>query len=139
MSEFRTLDGYGRKENRAITRTMEDYLEMICRMSKLDPIVRTQTIAQRLHVSPSSVTKMMQQLAARGFVEYKPYAYLKLTPLGEQEGEYLLYRHTVLHDFLCYVNGTQDELQQVEMIEHFFDRTTVQNIEQLLIILRNKP
>lgn len=139
MGEFRTLDGYGRKENRAITRTMEDYLEMISRMSKLDPMVRAQTIAQRLHVSPSSVTKMMQQLAARGFVEYKPYAYLKLTPLGEQEGEYLLYRHAVLHDFLCYVNGTQDELQQVEMIEHFFDRTTVHNIEKLLINLRHKP
>ncbi len=132
MGEFHTLDGYNRREQRAITRTMEDYLEMICRMSETDPIVRVQNLADELNVSPSSVTKMMQQLAARGFAEYKPYAYLKLTPLGESEGAYLLHRHAVLHAFLCFVNQTNDELEQVELIEHFFDRRTVENIDRML-------
>ena len=130
-SEFRTLDGYERIEKRALTRTMEDYLEMICRLLKHEPAVRVQTLARALNVRPSSVTKMIGQLAERGFLDYKPYAYLRLTPLGEAEGAYLLYRHDVLHDFLCLINGTKQELKQVELIEHFFNKATVQNIEKL--------
>ena len=135
-SEFRTLDGYDRMQKRDITRTMEDYLEMICRLARVDPVIRVQAIAQSLNVKPSSVTKMVQQLAARGFVEYHPYAYLKLTPQGEAEGNYLLYRHDVLHEFLCLLNGVPEDLAQVEQIEHFFDRRTVENIEQLVIRMR---
>ncbi len=131
MSEFRTLDGYERIEKRALTRTMEDYLEMICRLVKHEPAVRVQTIAHALNVRPSSVTKMAKQLAERGFLEYRPYAYLKLTPLGEEKGAYLLYRHDVLHEFLCELNGTMQELEQVELIEHFLNEATVQNIEKL--------
>lgn len=136
MSDFRTLDGYDRMQKRMLTRTMEDYLEMICRLARQDPVVRVQAIAERLNVKPSSVTKMVQQLAARGYVEYRPYAYLKLTPLGEKEGAYLLYRHDVLHEFLCLLNGTPEELEQVELIEHFLNRQTVQNIEKLAERLR---
>lgn len=135
-SEFRTLDGYDRMQKRDITRTMEDYLEMICRLARVDPVIRVQAIAESLNVKPSSVTKMVQQLAARGFVEYHPYAYLKLTPHGEAEGNYLLYRHDVLHEFLCLLNGVPEDLAQVEQIEHFFDRRTVENIEQLVIRMR---
>jgi len=131
-SEFRTLDGYDRVQKRALTRTMEDYLEMISRLSREDPVVRVQAVAENLNVKPSSVTKMMQQLAARGFIEYHPYAYLKLTAQGAEEGDYLLYRHGVLHAFLCLVNGSPEELEQVELIEHFFNRRTVENIEKLV-------
>ncbi len=135
-SEFRTLDGYDRVQKRTITRTMEDYLEMICRLSRMDPVVRVQTVAESLNVKPSSVTKMMQQLASRGLVEYHPYAYLKLTSQGEAEGNYLLYRHDVLHEFLCLINGVPEDLEQVELIEHFFNRRTVENIEKLVLRLR---
>ncbi len=137
-SEFRTLDGYDRVQKRAITRTMEDYLEMICRLAHIDPVVRVQAVAESLNVKPSSVTKMMQQLASRGLVEYHPYAYLKLTPQGEAEGNYLLYRHDVLHEFLCLINNVSEDLEQVELIEHFFNHRTVENIEKLVVRLKTE-
>lgn len=139
MSDFFTMDGYDRQQKRALTRAMEDYLEMICRLSQDDPVVRVQAVAERLNVRPSSVTRMLRQLAAGGYIEYRPYAYLKLREKGREEGAYLLYRHAVLHEFLCALNGTQDELEQVELIEHFLNRRTVENIEALTRAIKSGP
>ena len=132
MSEFRTIEGYKRQDQRTLSRTLEDYLEMICRLYHQQPVVRIQHIADLLHVQPSSVTKMAKQLHEKGYIEYEPYGYIVPTEKGIEQGEYLLYRHQVLHRFLRYINETEDELEQVELMEHFFDERTVRNIERLL-------
>lgn len=118
--------------------TAVSFFRSICRLSLEDAVVRVQVVAEKLNVKPSSVTKMMQQLCAGGFIEYRPYAYLKLTQKGQEEGAYLLYRHDVLHDFLCLLNGTTDELEQVELIEHFLNRQTVENIKKLVQSLKTQ-
>ncbi|MFR2561757.1 MAG: hypothetical protein ACLS8R_02870 [Anaeromassilibacillus sp.] len=43
-------------------------------------------------------------------------------------GDYLLYRHNLLNQFLCYINRSDNELEQVERIEHFIDERTIRNI-----------
>jgi DtxR family Mn-dependent transcriptional regulator len=53
------------------------------------------------------------------------------------EGKYLLYRHEILHHFLCVLNHSNDELEQVEKIEHFMDRKTILQIEKLTLFLEN--
>ena len=45
-----------------------------------------------------------------------------------QKGDYLLYRHNLLNQFLCYINHSDNELEQVERIEHFIDERTIRNI-----------
>ena len=52
-----------------------------------------------------------------------------------REGEYLLHRHQILHRFFCALNGTEDELEQVEKVEHFMSRETMENLEKLTIRL----
>ena len=37
----------------------------------------------------------------------------------------------MLQAFFCTLNGTADELEQVEKIEHFMDRRTVENLDRL--------
>ena len=132
MSEFRTIAGYNRQEHRALTHTMEDYLEMICRYSEKNGFVRIQQLADLLHVKPSSVSKMAKQLLLQGYIDYEKYGFIRPTQKGREEGEYLLHRHKVLHEFLCMINGTQDELEQVEQMEHYFNRQTVENIERVM-------
>ena len=56
--EFRTLTGDREQEKKQLTSAMEDYLEMICRMAEDGMPVRTGELARRLHVAPSSATKM---------------------------------------------------------------------------------
>lgn len=128
---FYTLKGYQVNAPTELTPAMEDYLEMIYRLLQHREVVRIGELAGNLHVKPSSTSKMIQLLKAAGYVNSEKYGYICLTEKGRQEGEYLLYRHLVLQRFLCMLNHTEDELEQVEKIEHFFNRPTIKNLHSL--------
>ncbi len=136
---FYTLKGYEATADGEITSAMEDYLEMICRMKHRTEHMKARDLAQMLHVKPSSVSKMVQQLAAAGYLENVHYGMITLTPKGEKTGEYLLYRHEVLCRFLCRLNRSADELEQAEKIEHFLNRTTIENLDALTAYLASLP
>lgn len=133
--DFYTLKGYQVKETGPLTPAMEDYLEMISRLLRKNKVVRIGELAYELHVKPSSASKMIRQLKAAGYVEFENYGYISLTEKGQKAGDYLLYRHDVLYRFLCVLNHTEDELEQVEKIEHFLNRTTVENLHTLTVKL----
>ena len=129
--EYRTLKGYKLRDHREITDAMEDYLEMICRLLQGNEVVRISELAGSLHVKPPSASKMVNNLKDAGYIEFKKYGYIVVTEKGQEAGRYLLHRHKVLHDFLCLLNHSENELEQVEKIEHFIDKTTVDNLELL--------
>ena len=85
-----------------------------------------------LHVKPSSASKMVGTLKEKGYIQFEKYGYLTATAKGREAGNYLLYRHEVLHRFLCLLNGTENELEQVEKIEHYIDKKTIENLAQLI-------
>lgn len=132
-SDFYTLKGYQLIDNSQITSSMEDYLEMICRITKNQDIVRINELADRLHVKPSSASKMVGNLKYYELVVFEKYGYIKPTAKGRAIGEYLLFRHKVLNEFLCLINQTDDETEQVEKIEHFLDEKTIRNIEKIVL------
>ncbi|WP_313076928.1 metal-dependent transcriptional regulator [Lacrimispora sp.] len=127
---FYTLKGYSLLEQTKITSSMEDYLEMICRLQHGEQPVRIKELAECLHVKPSSASKMASNLKSQGLVEFEKYGTVSLTEDGMQLGEYLLFRHEVLHRFFCYINQNTDELEQVEKVEHFMNPQTVYNIQK---------
>jgi len=129
---FYTLKGYALLEGNAVTASMEDYLEMIYRIHSSGETARIGVIAESLNVKPSSASKMVNNLKEQGLVSSEKYGYIKLTDEGKELGEYLVFRHDILHQFLCYVNQSEDELEQVEKIEHFFNVETVSNIKKLM-------
>jgi len=132
MGGFYTMKEYQRAGAEGLTSSMEDYLEMICRLRAEGVPVRVNVLASSLHVRPSSASKMLGNLKKLGYIDFRKYGAVMVTEKGVEEGEYLLHRHQVLHRFFCAVNGTEDELEQVEKIEHFMNRETVNNLEQLL-------
>lgn len=129
---FYTLKGYQLIDNAKLSYSMEDYLEMICRMSKTHDIVRVSELAYSLHVKPSSVSKMVNNLKDLGLVSFERYGYIKPTSEGISIGNYLLYRHDVLNKLLCLINNSKDETEQVEKIEHFLNEKTINNIKKYL-------
>lgn len=129
--DYYTLKGYERQTENPLTYSMEDYLEMICRISKNQSIVRIHEIAEKLHVKPSSASKMVNNLKDTGYLEFQKYGYIVITKKGWKTGDYLLHRHQVLENFLCTLNHSQTELEQVEKIEHFINETTIKNLEKL--------
>ena len=130
--KFYTLKGYALLDGNTITASMEDYLEMIYRIHSRGEAVRIGVLAESLNVKPSSATKMVGNLKKEGLVLSEKYGYIKLTESGCELGKYLVFRHDTLHRFLCYINQSENELKQVEMIEHFFNVKTVLNIKKLL-------
>ena len=134
-SNFYTLKGYDRIEGQTVSPAMEDYLEMICRCTEGAGYVRVNALASRLNVTPPSASKMAAKLKAQGFLQFEHYGLITLTDKGREMGEYLLRRHQVLHRFFCLVNRSDNELRQVERIEHFVAPNTVRNLEELLPVL----
>ncbi|MBQ3552854.1 MAG: metal-dependent transcriptional regulator [Clostridia bacterium] len=133
---FYTLKGYQAEEHSELTAAMEDYLEMICRMEALDLEIRIVDLSRLLHVKPSSATKMVQQLSNLGYLHSKRYGYIELTDKGHTAGSYLLFRHDVVNRFLCALNGSDNELEQAEKIEHFLNAKTVKNLDLLTVYLK---
>lgn len=127
---FHTQKGYDHiaAASRSMTAAMEDYLEMICRLSRETGYTRVRLLAQTLNVRPSSASKMVDNLRLEGLVRAEKYGCIEPTNEGIRRGQYLLYRHSLLNRFICYINGTPDELELVERIEHFIDARTVKNI-----------
>ena len=130
--KFHTLKGYALIENNPVTSSMEDYLEMIYRIHARGEVVRIGELAVSLNVKPSSASKMVNNLKERGLVAFEKYSYIKLTDTGAELGNYLVFRHEILHRFLCFINQSENELEQVEKIEHFVNAETVGNIARLL-------
>ena len=135
---FYTMKGYERSASDELTSSMEDYLEMVCRMEEEGEPIRVSSLAASLHVRPSSASKMLDNLRKAGYIDFKKYGSIMVTDKGYEEGRYLLHRHRVLQDFFCTLNHTEDELELVEKIEHFINHRTVANMEQALPFLRPK-
>ena len=127
---FFTMKGYT-EHTAGLTASMEDYLEMICRMSQSSGVIRISELAACLHVGPPSASKMSVILKDAGLLSFQKYGYITLTEKGKKAGEYLLYRHETVHSFLCALNGSDNELEQAEKIEHFLDPRTVENLARL--------
>ena len=133
--EFYTLKGYRLQNGGDITEAMEDYLEMICRHIQENGDIRIHFLAEQLHVRPSSASKMVGKLREMGLVEFEKYGLIIPTERGMAVGRYLLWRHDVLHRFFRLLNHSDCQLEQVEKVEHFMSRETMENLEKLTIRL----
>lgn len=134
-SQFHTLKGYQLLSEDMITESMEDYLEMICRHMKETGYVRVSFLADMLNVRPSSASKMVGKLRELGLVIFEKYGLIIPTESGMAIGRYLLWRHETLHRFFCLLNHSDNELQQVEQVEHYISRKSMENLDRLLRLI----
>ncbi len=134
-NEFRTVRGYElikqQNSSNGLTPSMEDYLEMIYRLSLLDGYVRVNTLAEMLHVQSPSVTRTVQKLAELEQVKYHRYGIIQLTERGEELGHYLLRRHETVSLFLQNIGAGASQFVDTELIEHHLSRRTVGQLEKL--------
>ncbi|MGI6279248.1 MAG: metal-dependent transcriptional regulator [Acutalibacteraceae bacterium] len=112
MQGFYTLKGYQLLEEEKFTSAMEDYLEMICRILQKNGYVKIRDLSANLNVRPSSSSKMVQQLNNLGYIKAERYGNISLTEKGKAAGEYLIYRHDVVHRFLCLLNNSENQLKK---------------------------
>ncbi len=133
-NKFHTVRGYQliTKNKKLLTPSMEDYLEMIYRLCIKDGYVRIKTLAEKLNVKDSSVTKMVQKLSQLQLLEYKKYGIITLTEEGKELGSYLLKRHKIVEEFLTFISETKPSLMEIETMEHNLSTKVFTNIQILL-------
>ncbi len=130
-SDYYTLKGYMLTYPNSVTMAMEDYLEMIYRLSDTGP-VRIKTLAGQLNVTPSSASKMADNLRNVGLISFERYGLIVLTREGRRLGESLVRRHEIINRLLCLINKTESELEETEKIEHYLSPRTIENINEFL-------
>ncbi len=140
IPDYYTERGYDRisQHESGLTSTLEDYLEMICRLIKLNGYTRVNELAARLHVKPSSATRMLLKLSDTGYVDYKKYGVIRLTQKGEKVGNYLLKRHDTITEFFGFLNSDNSEaFMEAELAEHILSPESVEAISRLNEHLRS--
>lgn len=136
-SDFYTFRGYGIKDKKLLSPSMEDYIEMIYRLSCEKNNVRVNDLSESLNVQPPSTTKMIKRLSQDGYVNYEKYGYVNLTEKGMEIGKYLLFRHKTIFNFLELIGVKENLLEQTEKIEHAICEETLDKISNLINILEN--
>jgi Mn-dependent DtxR family transcriptional regulator len=126
---FRTVRGYQmlNSENKLLTSSMEDYLEMIHRICINEGYVRIKKLSAKLNVKPASSSRIIQKLKDLELVNYEKYGIIKLTDEGKNIGDFLLRRHMLIDEFLKNL-GIKETLKDTEMIEHDISINALKNI-----------
>lgn len=121
-------------EGLTLSPAMEDYLKAIFHLGRTGESVTTQALADRIEVSPASVTKMLKRLAEVRLVEYEKYQGVSLTESGRRVAVEILRHHRLLELFLTRALGyTWDEVHdEAELLEHFISEKLEARIAELL-------
>jgi Mn-dependent DtxR family transcriptional regulator len=139
-NDFRTFNEYMKKEDNSLTASMEDYLEMIYRLSMNTGFVRIHELSDALSVQPPSATKMVQKLGEAGLLKYEKYGYIMLEGKGKQIGEALLRRHNIIEALLKILGVSKNTvLAETEKVEHTLCDETIRCIEEFIGFIRENP
>jgi DtxR family Mn-dependent transcriptional regulator len=120
--------------NEALTRSVEDYLKAIYRLSPEGRPASTSEIAHLLALSAPSVTGMVKRLSEHGLLEHVPYRGVQLTEEGRRAALRMVRRHRLIEaylvEFLGYSWDTVHE--EAERLEHAVSDTMVERMANAL-------
>lgn len=137
--EFYTARGYSQlMGKKALTPSMEDYLEMIYRLSHKQGYTRVVDIANSLNVQPPSVSRMIRKLRTRRLLTCERYGIIKMSPEGEEIGRYLINRHNALYEFFWLIGARENTHRDVEGIEHNVSPPTMEAIIRFVQFIKGK-
>ena len=119
---------------RALSRSVEDYLKAIYGLSDGGDAASTSAIADALDVQPASVTGMVKRMAETGLLEHLPYKGVRLTRRGAQEALQVLRRHRILETYLCEKLdfSWEDVHDEAERLEHAASDLLIEHMARAL-------
>src|ERR687895_2085946 len=121
-------------QHEPLTRSVEDYLKAIYRLSPQGRPASTSDIAHRLELSPASVSGMVKRLSEQGLLEHVPYKGVQLTDEGRRAALRMVRRHRLIEaylvEFLGYSWDTVHE--EAERLEHAVSDTMIERMASAL-------
>ncbi|MGE5677688.1 MAG: metal-dependent transcriptional regulator [Pseudomonadota bacterium] len=139
-NDFHTFSEYMRREDNSLSASMEDYLEMIYRLSLDTGFTRLTELSDALNVQPPSATKMVQKLGELNLLKYEKYGVIMLEQQGKLLGKSLLHRHNIIEALLKVLGIPQSHiLSETEKIEHTISEETIRCFEEYVNFIKNNP
>ncbi|GAA1996412.1 iron dependent repressor, metal binding and dimerization domain protein [Microbacterium ulmi] len=114
---------------------VDDYLKTIYHHTEWqDARITPSQIAVVLGLAPSSVTEMVQKLAAQGLVTHRPYGPIGLTPEGEKRAAAIVRRHRLVETWLVreFGYGWDEVHEEAEVLEHALSDRLLEGIDERL-------
>jgi DtxR family transcriptional regulator, Mn-dependent transcriptional regulator len=117
-----------------LTRSVEDYLKAIYRLSPEGRPAATSDIARLLELSAPSVSGMVKRLSELGFLEHIPYKGVQLTEAGRRAALRMVRRHRLIEAYLVQFLGYSWDTVHVEAerLEHAVSDTLVERMAAAL-------
>ena len=127
---FRPLN----RENNVMNEKKEDYIKVLFDLGGSRNRISNKLVAERLKVSPSTVTEMMVSLEKINWVNTLPYKGSILTEEGKALAKQLIYKHRLWEVFLVNhlgydINEVHDE---AELLEHSTSLLLAKRLEAYL-------
>jgi DtxR family Mn-dependent transcriptional regulator len=117
-----------------LTRSVEDYLKAIYRLSPEGRPASTSEIAHLLELSPASVSGMVKRLSEQGLLEHVPYKGVQLTDDGRRAALRMVRRHRLIEAYLvAFLGYTWDTVHdEAERLEHAVSDALVERMAAVL-------
>jgi DtxR family transcriptional regulator, Mn-dependent transcriptional regulator len=114
---------------------VEDYAKAIFALQRREEgPVGTSALAERLAVSPASVTAMLKRMQEMKLVEYEPYRGVTLTAAGDKVALEVMRHHRLLEAYLAEALGMPwDRVHdEAEVLEHYISEELEERIATAL-------
>jgi DtxR family Mn-dependent transcriptional regulator len=114
---------------------VDDYLKAIYHHTEWqDRKITPSQLAGELGLAPSSVTEMVQKLAAQGLVTHRPYGPVTLTEDGRRRATGIIRRHRLIETWLVseYGYGWDEVHDEAEVLEHTISERLLDKIDERL-------
>jgi DtxR family Mn-dependent transcriptional regulator len=119
-----------------LSKTDREALKTIYRLSR-DGDAHTGAVADRLGLSPGTVTATIKRLADRGLVDHKPYRGVELTTEGRRAAIASMRRHRIVERFLADMLGYA--WNEADRLATSFEHEIPQEVEDRLFIALHRP
>ncbi|MGI6472660.1 MAG: DtxR family transcriptional regulator [Candidatus Methanomethylophilaceae archaeon] len=112
----------------------EDYLIEILRLTNGEGKVKNQELAERLNVSPASVSEMIKVLSNEGYVKYTKYVGAELTEAGLEYARQIRRKHDLMERFLTDVLDVDPITahEEAHKMEHAISDESAQRICRII-------
>jgi DtxR family Mn-dependent transcriptional regulator len=127
--------GFRRDPGATNTEAIEDYAKAIYMLARHEPgPVGTSALAERLGVSPGTVTAMLKRMADLGLIEYEPYHGVSLTEAGDRVALEVIRHHRLIETFLAdSLDMPWDRVHdEAEVLEHYISEDLERRIADKL-------
>jgi DtxR family transcriptional regulator, Mn-dependent transcriptional regulator len=120
-----------------LTRSERETLKAIYRLTAGDVSAQTGGLADRLRVSPSTITTTVKRLADRGLAEHELYKGVRLTDAGRRAAVATIRRHRIVERFLSDMLGYK--WNEADRLATTFEHDLPQEVEDRIYLALDRP